>query len=157
MTDQLFNEENTLQPIPYMVWENVGDKVTGIYVAKLFNNIPDDWDKIKEEYVLELSDGTYKKVGGRALPKDKKDGTDYRVIFGMEHVQLGEVMGFKFTEERENKGKQPTKIIIPIYPNDRRKDMEAVTRYTSKYGSSDFVPSTTADFAEENLADEVEI
>lgn len=151
---QMFDEENVLPKIPYMTWEKVGDKVTGVYVGSIRNSNPDMYNKIKIEYVFKQADGTYIKVSGRALPKDGKDGIDHRIVYGMEHVQPGTVCGIKFLEERPNKGAQPTKILEVIYPNERKTDTEAVTEYVSKFGNLDIVANSSE---EEINVDDVEL
>lgn len=156
MTTQLFDEENVKVQIPYMTWEKVGDKVTGVYVGLILNSIPDMYNKIKKEYVFKQADGTYIKVSGRALPKDADPVKDYRVIFDMETVKPGTVCGIKYTEDRPNKGAQPTKILSCIYPNERKSDLEAVKEYEEIYGASETVILPEEDMSD-NMADEVEI
>jgi hypothetical protein len=136
MTKQMFDEEITQDAIPYKTWEKVGEKVTGIYVGKQLNSTEDKYGKIKEEYILKQADGTYIKIGGRALSKGGVDGVDYRILFGMENVAYGNILGLKYTEDRANKKGNATKIIDIIWPTERKLDMEAVAEYEKVYGAS---------------------
>jgi len=139
MTEQLFNEENIKATIPYFTWEKVGEKVTGVYLGFQLNSNPDKYGKIKKEYVFEQADGTYIKVSGRALPKDGKDGEDFRIIYDMETVPVGTVCGVKYTEDRENGKGNPTKILSAIFPNERTTKPESVAKYQEVYGTSPVV------------------
>ncbi len=113
----------------------VGDKIEGTLVSvKTINNqLSGGEQKI---YELLLEDGTYMNVGG-------KPGIDFQ----MQHVRLGQIVGFEFVKETPPKkpGLSPTKI-IQVYA-----DKNTVNeKWLAEYETAQALVRGTVDGEEEN-------
>lgn len=136
--DALWGEAGDIN-LTYPKWEKQGDKVKGTLVEKRENNTPDKWGNKNMEYILIGDNGDRICVQGRTYPKGKDASNGFRVIFGMDDIPLGAVMGFILDEIRETSMGNPAKIVKPKYLGDR--DEKALEEYQSKFGGSNEVTS----------------
>lgn len=105
----IIKDENALKG-NWMKFEKVGDSIEGTLtdIRKVPNQFKDGelqtiYELKKsggEGYVEQFENGDFVNVGS-------KDSVDIQ----LRHVQLGQIVGFKFIEERKNLGRNPTKII----------------------------------------------
>lgn len=138
----LFSAQNALN-IDFMKWENVGDKIAGTLVDKKQNTVPNKYGHLTEDYIIITEDGRKVNVQGRSYKKGAATiGKDLKVIFGMEEIPLGAVVGFIFTGTKENSNGNPTKLVEPRYAGESRPDVLA--EYQGKFGGVTVTASDAA-------------
>lgn len=134
----MINEQELMEKgdvnVTYQKWEEVGDRVAGVLVAKRKNDVPDEWGHKKIEYILQTESGENVCVSGRAYPKGSKVGEDYKIIFGMQDIPLGAEMMFVFERTESNSKGNDTKIIVPKYVGNR--NLEVLKAYQEKWGDA---------------------
>ena len=85
----------------YFKFEKVGDQVQGTYIGRE--------DNVQSQYGLQTLVKLLKKDGETILVsiKNTKEG----LIKLLDEVSFGQIIGFKFVSEKENKGRNASKII----------------------------------------------
>ncbi|MDI6717952.1 MAG: hypothetical protein QMD86_02860 [Patescibacteria group bacterium] len=151
--DKLFSAAGDLR-FPYKTWETPGDRVKGVYVGK-FNSISNKYGYEQENYVLLLADGSKMMVGGRNRPK----GGNVKIIFGVDKVPLGAVMGFIYTGDKDTGKGNACKLIEPKYLGE--KDLDALKKFQEMYNLEKIKAAsseeTAAGSAEEGAEEEPEL
>ena len=124
---------------PYFSFKEVGDKVRGVYVGKYVSNSKYGYQQ--ENYVLVKKDGSKIVVSGRS-PSIKKDPKSLRIMYGMDKIPLGAVIGFIFEEERENDfGENLTKIINLKYMGEV--DKATAEKFNAVFNMADVAKAQT--------------
>lgn len=132
--DQYFESENSKPRKSFFSWDQVGAKITGVYIGKVKNPQEDQWGKIKVEYIFKTKDGI-KFVSGRHVPQNPEKGFEgYCILYPMLGVKPGTVMGLKYAEDKKTKMGNPTKVIEAIFPDKPMMDMEAVQAFKDEFG-----------------------
>jgi len=110
--NDIFNDDNKITG-NWFKFEAVGDSVSGTFIGKrqVQNQLSGSMQWI---YELKTEDGEVWNVGGKAA-----------VDTQMRHVKLGQIIGFKFVEERASKkaGMNAAKI-IQVFANKENVDQE---------------------------------
>lgn len=117
--DAFFSEENSVR-VNYFKFENIGDRVKGVYVGN-YVSTSSKYGYRQENYILVLDDGSQVAVSGRSARKE--DGV--KIIYGMERIPLGAVMGFIYTGDKDTGKGNPCKLIDPRYGGQKRPDILA--------------------------------
>lgn len=132
--DQYFEGEYSKPKKSYFSWNEVGDKITGVYIGKVKNPQVDQWGKIKVEYIFKTKEG-YKFVSGRHVPENPEKGYEgYCILYPMLGVKPGTIMGLKYAEDKKTKMGNPTKIINAIFPDKPMMDLKAVEDFKAELG-----------------------
>jgi hypothetical protein len=153
--EDYFSGENEKPRKNYFSFKEVGDKLTGAYIGKVKNDVVDKWGKIKMEYIFKTKDG-YVFVSGRNYTKGGNPATDHAILYPMQNVQPGTVMGLKYTEDRDTGKGNPLKIIEAIYPDEQTSEPEAVELFEEEMGR--FYDLDKGEQAEElEVSDESEV
>jgi len=130
--DPLFTEAGDMT-MEFQKWEKVGDKVKGVLVDVRKNDNIDKYGNKNMEYILMTEDGRVC-VQGRSYKKGATKGQDYRIIYGVEDIPLGAVMGFVYEEDKKT-DLGTAKIIKPKYIGER--DEETLDKYRAMYATGD--------------------
>lgn len=123
--DPLFSDAG-ITKFDYVKFENVGDKVKGTYVGKT-ETVSAKYGYTQANYYLTLDSGQTVIVGGRN--PDKASGT--RVIYGMDKIPFGAVIGFIFSGTKETNKGNPAKLIDLRYAGE--KNLSAYEAFKSKF------------------------
>ena len=129
-----FSGENSKPQKDWFSFKTIGDKITGIYIGKVKNDVVDNWGHKNMEYIFETTEG-YKFVSGRNYRKEENGNPDaYRILYPMLGVKPGTVMGLKYTEDRPSTRGNPMKIVDAIYPDKPSEDLEALKKFDDELG-----------------------
>lgn len=134
--DALWGEAGDMS-MEFQKWEKVGDKVKGILVDIRKNSNIDKYGNKNMEYIL-MTDNGRVCVQGRSYTKGATKGVDFRVIYGVEDIPLGAIMGFVYEEDKVTE-LGTAKIIKPKYIGE--KDDEALKKYRDMYATGDVEPT----------------
>jgi hypothetical protein len=140
--DPLFGEAG-ITKFDYVKFDNVGDKVKGTYVVKT-ETISAKYGYTQANYYLTLDSGATVIVGGRNPDKT----TSVRVIYGMDKIPMGAVIGFIFSGTKETNKGNPAKLIDLRYAGE--KNLAAYEAFKSKFnfGATTELPLETVSEAE---------
>jgi hypothetical protein len=123
--DAMFSEAGKVQ-FGYVTFEKPGDRVKGVYVGK-YSSVSAKYGYEQMNYVLVKEDGEKVIVSGRNATKTNP----VRIIFGMEKIPFGAVMGFIYTGDKDTGKGNPAKLIEPRYMGE--KDMATYEKFTQMY------------------------
>lgn len=101
---------------PYQKFEVIGDRVKGVYVGKFKSK--SKYGYMQENYVLVKKNGDKVVVGGRNYSV-KGDPQSTRIMYGMDKLTYGAVVGFLYEDDRETDKDNPAKIINVKYIGER--------------------------------------
>ncbi len=129
--DDLFSEKNIVK-IPIHKWHNVGDRIVGVYVDH-FKELFDTGNGVtlQTNYILVLQDGSRVRVIGKGRRKEDKPDKVASVIFDMDKVPFGALVGILFEKEGPGKFNHKSKIITPRWDGRMKKDV--LEEYRAKY------------------------
>ena len=130
--DALFGDAGKVQ-FGYVKFEQPGDSVKGVYVGK-YNSVSSKYGYTQANYVLVKKDGEKVIVSGRNAPK----GSEVRIIFGMEKIPMGAVMGFIYTGDKDTGKGNQAKLIEPRYLGE--KDMDTYNKFKEMYNLEEEKP-----------------
>jgi hypothetical protein len=116
--DALWSEAGSVS-FPYFKFETPGDRVMGTYVGQ-FESVSSKYGYPQRNYVLVKADGSKIVVSGRN-PVSKTD--PLRIIYGMEKIPLGAVMGFIYTGDKDTGKGNPAKLVEPKYLGERNEEV----------------------------------
>lgn len=144
--DAMFSEAGKVQ-FDYFKFEKPGDKVKGVYVGK-YRSISSKYGYEQENYVLVQEDGKKIIVSGRNATKTNP----LRIIFGMEKIPMGAVMGFIFTGEKDTGKGNPAKLIEPRYMGE--KDLATYENFRTMYSLDEIQEKEKEKEKEEDFEEE---
>lgn len=135
--DDFFSEANSVK-MSYFKAETIGDSVKGVLVDRFIGESNLTVGQQEESYILVQKNGERVCVKGRG--RRKSDGV--KVIFGMEKIPLGAIVGFIYTDDKDTGQLQPAKIIEIRYKGET--DPEALKKYQKMFTSGNAQLSSTA-------------
>jgi hypothetical protein len=146
--DALFGEAGKVQ-FNYIKFETPGDKVKGVYVGN-YTSISAKYGYEQVNYVLLKEDGEKVIVSGRNATKTNP----VRIIFGMEKIPMGAVMGFIYTGDKDTGKGNPAKLIEPRYAGE--KDINTYNKFKEMYNLNEIKDEATTNETTEavNASDE---
>ena len=127
--DPLFGDAG-ITKFDYVKFDNVGDKVKGTYVGKT-ETVSAKYGYTQANYYLTLDSGQTVIVGGRNPDK----ATQVRVIYGMDKIPMGAVIGFIFSGTKETNKGNPAKLIDLRYAGE--KNLAAYNAFKQKFNLSE--------------------
>lgn len=104
--DDFFSAENSTK-VSWFKPENIGDSVKGVFVDRFITESSLTPGQFQENYLLVTDSGDKVQVSGRG--RRKSDGI--KVIFGMEKIPLGAIIGFIYTDDKDTGKQLPAKIV----------------------------------------------
>lgn len=139
-TDELFTEAGKVQ-FNYMKFETPGDSVKGVYVGKYIStSIKYGYEQMN--YVLCKANGEKIIVSGRNATKTNP----VRIIFGMEKIPFGAVMGFIYTGDKDTGKGNPAKLIEPRYLG--QQDLDTYAQFKKMYNLNEVAQEVTDEVTE---------
>lgn len=142
--DPLFGDAG-ITKFDYVKFDNVGDKVKGTYVGKT-ETVSAKYGYTQANYYLTLDSGQTVIVGGRNPDK----ATQVRVIYGMDKIPMGAVIGFIFSGTKETNKGNPAKLIDLRYAGERN-DV-AYNAFKKKFNLSEPTVSQETELSEDEKA-----
>lgn len=139
--DTMFSEAGKVN-FEYIKFENPGDKVKGVYVGS-YKSISSLYGYEQVNYVLVKEDGEKVIVSGRNATKTNP----LRIIFGMEKIPFGAIMGFIFTGTKDTGKGNPAKLIEPRYLGE--KDMDTYNKFKEMYNLEEVKKAAEGDLVDE--------
>lgn len=132
--EDFFSGENEKPRKDYFSFKEIGDKITGVYIGAVKNDVRDKYGKLKMEYIFKTMDG-YKFVSGRSYKKGDDMTNDYAILYPMLDAKPGTVMGLKYKEDKDCGKGNAFKVIDAIYPDEPQELPEAIKEFKDKLGS----------------------